>query len=55
MKIRGVNIPGREKKLCEAIRPEQGWPDQGTVRRPWASYRGRQRYKIRSERRRAPT
>lgn len=26
MKIHGVNIPGREKKLCESIRPEQGWP-----------------------------
>lgn len=37
MKIRGVNIPGREKKLCEAMKPEQGWPDQGTVGKPWAS------------------
>lgn len=40
MKIHGVNIPGREKKLCESIRPEQGWPVQGTVRRHWAGASG---------------
>lgn len=40
MKIHGVNISGREKKLCEAIRPEQGCPVQGTVRRHWAGTSG---------------
>lgn len=51
MKIYGRNIPGREKKLCEAIRPEQGLPVPGTIKRHWTGTCGVRvkRYKIRPE------